>query len=145
VFAVLLGVSDWTGNVIILCYKVPSDMRCFKNKDLVGSIPGFPTKKVRTMLTLQHQPKLSLRNLLRGSSSAGASATRSFGSSKICSSAPPSIGPSLFPKKYLRNVERGRFDGVLKPSTCCSQIRAFPACCKLVFLSMFFHYTHGIA
>lgn len=126
-----------------LCCKVSFKMRLLENK-AVDVFLGSINRTEEELLTLQHQPKLSLRKPLRGSSSVGASATRSFGSSKMCSSGPPRIGPSPFPKKYLRKVERGRFDGVLKPSTCCSRIRAFPAHSKFVSTSTDFTSTHDI-
>jgi hypothetical protein len=79
-------------------------------------------------LTLKHQPKSSLRKPLSGSLSNEAGATRSLGSSKICPSGTPSTVPSFsLAKKYLWEVESGRWARFLKLRSCCSWIKASPA------------------
>jgi hypothetical protein len=81
-----------------LFYERHCDRICFQEQTISRHTARSPhIGSEEEMLTLQHHPKLSLRKLLSGSSSVGTSATRSLGSSKICSSGPPSIGPSPFP------------------------------------------------
>ena len=63
-----------------------------KLKLCLSALRGRGTKE---RLTLKNQPKLSLKKPLSRSLSNEASATRSLGSSKICSSGPPSTVPSL--------------------------------------------------